>query len=253
MRLSFLKLILIVAGLMFRFLSQGAEALIHSPYPPKNGDAYSIIPFTIEEYGENASAKFQQVFSASDFSQLGSEGGTITRLSFYEWNFPNGRGFGAQLPSIEILMGVTDQAPDALSTTFAENYSGGPAVVYSRGPLVLGGGGGVATRVDLQFPFTYKPSQGNLLLEIRNYARVPPPYHPGNTAIALDAVEVLGDQVSRVYSPDVNGTTGVADSLGLNTTFWITVIPEPSTAAILGMGSFFVCLHILRQRKQSGN
>jgi hypothetical protein len=42
----------------------------------------------------------------------------------------------------------------------------------------------------------------------------------------LDAWEISGDAVSRVYAYDVNATTGIADTLGLTTYFVVTPVPE---------------------------
>ena len=83
--------------------------------------------------------------------------------------------------------------------------------------------------ITLQTPFLYNPADGNLLIEIRNYQPIPPPYFPP-TVIAgvLDAWETTIDTISRVYAHDVNATNGIADTLGLSTEFLVTPLPELS-------------------------
>ncbi len=72
-----------------------------------------------------------------------------------------------------------------------------------------------------QTPFFYNPSGGNLLLEIKNYEPTCCFGIPQQTVGPLDAYNVAGDEISRVYTYDVNAATGFADTLGL-TTYFVT-------------------------------
>lgn len=186
---------------------------------------YAREPFALEELGI-ASSRYQQVYGASEFAGLADHGAFISWIAFQS-DGTFGRGFGADLPSIEILMGTTMRNPDSLSTTFADNPDGGLTTVYSRGFLSFDAGArGDLASITLQTPFLYNPADGNLLLEIRDYLRIPPPHQTLFVPGVLDAWKVSGDSVSRVYAYDVNAATGVADTLGLTTYFLVTPLPK---------------------------
>lgn len=204
---------------------------VRTPYggAPSPGD-YSFEPFSVPRM---ESSRYQQVYSASEFGQLGGSPGSITKFLF-QADMEFGRGTSAYL-DLEILFGVTPRYPDALSTTFAENVGNGLTMVHSRGVFLLGhAGGGALAAFELETPFLYDPTQGNLLMEIRTYSIVnADPFSTGPGV--YEAWNVQGDSVSRVYAHDVNATTGIADSMGLTTYFVVTPVPEPSTFAIMGL------------------
>lgn len=204
-------------------------------------------PFAPEALG-NQSIRYQQVYDASAFSSLGSGGGFISNLVFSA----AGRRFGATLPSIEIVMSVTLREPDQLSSVFADNLGIHTSIVYAQGPLTLIGGGSPTPvfepHITLTTPFYYNPAEGNLLIEIRNYARIPGfPIGGAPTWVgSLSALNVAGDPVSRVYAFDVNATSGSLDTYGLHTLFEFNPVPEPSTWALLAVG--FLALLAARRR-----
>ena len=86
-------------------------------------------------------------------------------------------------------------------------------------------------------PFWYRPEQGNLLLDIKGRSGLT--VFPG----ALDAQSALGDSISRVFANSEILTSGTADTLGLVTRFNMTVVPEPSTWALLLTGSALLALY----------
>ena len=103
--------------------------------------------------------------------------------------------------------------------------------------------------VPLTSPFFYKPSAGNLLLDIRSVG--------GNTVISLDAQDTTGDSIGRQYSSIVNGNLNsltsntLRPSLGLVTRF-TTIVPEPIAAQLAVVGiSLATCL--ARRQKNAGN
>jgi hypothetical protein len=197
------------------------------------GNSASYTPFSPEALGHD-SIRFQQVYGSSAFSSIGIGGGFITDLYFSV--DAAGRNFTATLPSIEILMSTTLRNPDELSTSFADNLGLETATVYSRGPLTLFafGPSTIDVRITLQTPYFYNPATGNLLLEIRNYMKIGDPPPPiGGRVQAIDAFNNFGDSVSEVYAYDVGATVGTADTLGLQTYFAVTPVPEPSTWAML--------------------
>jgi len=93
---------------------------------------------------------------------------------------------------------------------------------------------GTPVYIGLQTPFFYNPANGNVLLEVRNYEPTAFPGVPQLNAGPLDAFDVAGDPISRVYAlGNADATTGIADTLGLTTFFVVTPIPEPSTLVLL--------------------
>ena len=113
-----------------------------------------------------------------------------------------------------------------LSTTFATNVGGDNVTVFD-GPLRLssawvgpdGGPKEFDIVIDLATPFTYDPSRGNLLMDVRNFG--------GETTAAFNGVVAVTDGLARVWTPDVNATFAVfGDDAGLVTKF--TTVPEPS-------------------------
>jgi hypothetical protein len=134
-----------------------------------------------------------------------------------------------------------------LSSTFANNVGADDQVVY-QGSLTFTGSGGQNPNpfnliVNLQSPFVYTSSKGNLLLDIRiNQA--------GNGFMpALDAT-TDSPFTSRVRSfNDVNTLTGTADIFGLVTEFSTPAgIPEPSALTLCAGGIALLGLRRLFQR-----
>ena len=200
---------------------------------PSPGGVYSTEPWSSSRGPGPQSSRYQQVYSASEFAELGGSPGSILRFGIpSDQQF--GRGTSLYL-DLEILFGVTPRDPDGLSTTFAENVGSGLTMVHSRGVFLWGHPGGGAIGVfELETPFLYDPTQGNLLMEIRAYSVVNEDRFStgfGN----YEAWNVQGDAVSRVYAHDVNATTGTADTMGLTTYFGVTPVPEPSTYALVGL------------------
>ena len=70
-------------------------------------------------------------------------------------------------------------------------------------------------------------------MEIRTYSMVNE--DPYRDIGVLEAWNVQGDSVSRVYAHDVNATTGTADTMGITTGFSITPVPEPSVYALVAL------------------
>jgi hypothetical protein len=173
------------------------------------------------------SFRFQQVFDASQFAVVGSATARIDRISF--------RIDGAATSDVVLFFGgssvtlsTTQRGPDGLSPVFADNRGPNAVTVwngaFSTGGIPGLGGPPYAFHETFQFttPFFYRPSQGNLLLDVAGAGGQA--FLPGS----LDAQAVAGDSVSWVWSADGNSATGVAATLGLVTRFDIVIIPEPS-------------------------
>ena len=195
----------------------GATIVVPNSLVATEGDYANGFPFRI---GSN-SMRYQQVFDAADFGALsGPE--LITQISFRP-DLTDGAAFNTTLTNIQINLSTTTAGPDGLSSTFAINVGGDDTIVFSgqlslssahagpvQGPMVFD------IIIDLQTPFIYDPSSGNLLLDVRNF--------DGGITTFFDAVQVA-DPVSRVFSAllaGVNNPIGSADTAGLIAQFATT-------------------------------
>ena len=224
------------------------EIAIYAPgdLADRFGSAASDAPFnryTITTPDSNLSIRYQQVISPSSFGSAVLSGGWIKAIAFRADEGGGLQSWGGTLPDIQVTLSTTTKQPDALSPVFAENIGTDSTVVFGRGSLTVqmsaGNGPGPATSFGILFqkPFFYDPSRGNLLLDIRNFqaADLNSPFGP---TAKLDAVDQLGDGLSRIFSDDVNSLTASHyDSLGLFCEFNFTPVPEPTGVALLLLGS----------------
>ncbi|MCC5670454.1 PEP-CTERM sorting domain-containing protein [Nostoc sp. CHAB 5784] len=207
-----------------------AQAAIIVPNELKatEGDINNGFPFSLDFQG-----RYQQVFSASAFASL-SEPQLISQIAFRP-DADFGNAFSSTLSSILINLSTTTSVPDNLSNTFANNVGADNITVFS-GPLSLSSADeGLASGpknfdivINLQNPFLYDPTKGNLLLDVRNFVR--------GTTTQFDAQQHLSiiygdsDSVSRQRSFDPNSATAEEqDTIGLVTKFTFTSVPESST------------------------
>lgn len=231
------------------FSVNGASEQIRVPNEER-GPTWSLVPFG-GFFVDAPPIRFQQVYDASLFPSLDAQGGFISELWFVS-DDSVGREFGAYLPKVEISFSLTTREPDGLSPIFAENFNSTPVVMHPLGPLsITSGGPGFVVRMQFLTPFLYKPADGNLLVQIKNYEGAifgEVQYNPG----PLDAWDVVGDPISRVYAfGDADATTGIADTLGLTTYFVVTPIPEPSMLALLGLFLCVLCCWFRRTHHNS--
>ena len=176
------------------------------------GSINNGLPFNISP---GTSARYQQVYAASEFSAL-HEPMLITKIRFR----PDAAvgSFSATLPDIQINLSTTHSGPNSLSTTFTNNIGPDDTVVFPRGPLALsssatGPVGGPKTFdivITLATPFLYDPTQGNLLLEVRNFA--------GGFTSQFDAHFSSSDPIARMWIFNSLGSpTGFTDTVGMVT------------------------------------
>jgi hypothetical protein len=190
-------------------------------------------------FDSTTSERYQQVYLASQFGS----GGLITQIAFRPDGIL-GLAFSVTIANIQIDLSTTAEAPDGLSTTFADNVGPDDTTVFS-GALTLsssdtgpaGGPKAFDIIINLTTPFLYNPASGNLLLDVRNFSGL-----PSGAAGGFDSQSTLGDPISRVFSDSttnsVGDATGAADTEGLVTSFAIT--PEPASVGLLAMGLFLV-------------
>jgi len=225
-----------IAVIAFPAFLTAADAFL--AVPGSVGNAESVGPFFVP-------TRWQQVYDSSAFSNAGFNGVSITALYF--------KGDGVSITNIQLSLSTTSKAVDSLGPVFADNVGTDNTVIYS-GFLMLNSGLGPSTfnlLVTLQTPFHYQPANGNLLLDVRNFSGGILPVPPSIPTI--DVSTVAGDSVSRLYATDVGAAFGTADTSGLLTLFVVDPIPEPSSLALLFLGTATFWLSARRRKLQLGN
>lgn len=157
------------------------------------------------------------------------------------------------IPSVEIYLSTTTYSQDALSSTFADNVGADQALVFSGDLEVSSSATGSAPHefdivIDLQVPFIYDPSAGNLLLEIRNPSSAVTTY--------FDSVNQIGDGVSRIasVSSSTDPTASVFDAWALVTEFRLSYVPVSDEVSSLAICLALVAglARLVAHRRRSG-
>jgi hypothetical protein len=187
-------------------------------------DSFSTIPFS----GGSNTVRFQQVYDAAGFIEEGGNRPFLIQLIAFREDAGRREGFFSSFPDFQINLSTTSRAVDALSPILANNVGADDRAVVPRGPFQIGvsSGGGFTAFIGLAAaPFYYDPSQGDLLLDIRNFGggRTGWGYPPFMGLAHVDASNVAGDRVSSVFGT-VDSPTGTTSTLGLVTQFWITPV-----------------------------
>lgn len=207
--------------------AQPSFTVVPNSYAGTEGGTSATYPFS------QSSMRYQQVFAASQFSGTG----TITQISFRADGPSYSQGtlfLPTPVANVTITLSTTTAQPGAMSKTFANNLTSTPTTVYS-GTLMMsssctgpsGGPNAFDTRVYLTTPFTYDPSQGNLLLDVT--------VNPGSapSVPTLDAETTSSGQVtSRVYGTPSSATSGTADNKGMIVQFTFGNFAIPTSSHI---------------------
>jgi hypothetical protein len=181
----------------------------------------------------SASVRYQQVFSASQFSQ----GGSITEIAFRP-EAARGTAFSGTLSNVRIALSTTSRMPDGLDESFADNVGLDETVVYN-GNLTLssaGVAGPGGTRafdivITLNTSFAYDPSLGNLLLDFQRDGSSLNPL-----GVSFNAHDQADDSISRAFGSRASPTAEFGiDTVGLVARF--TLVPE---AAIMAAADTYV-------------
>lgn len=169
----------------------------------RDGNTASFLPF-LDDFGVNGRVRYQQVFASSAFQALPPGGAYLTLILVRTDCLETTIGGSFSTTNFGIWFSTTSKDPDHLSPVFAENIGldvvkvrGGDALYGISGPMCPNPGPEfpLGPRIDLDIPFAYDPSKGNLLMEIQiqgKTAPLPP------RRFRLDAENVLGDPISRV-------------------------------------------------------
>jgi hypothetical protein len=134
------------------------------------------------------------------------------------------------VPNIQINMSTTATNADHMSMIFSDNIGTNDSVVF-LGPMtgltsfttLTNGTKAFDISLELQTPFTFDASKGNLLVDIRDFA--------GGTAnLYNNAVGTSTDAVSRVFAANASATSATAtDSGGGALQLIFTPAPLPPT------------------------
>ncbi len=210
------------------------------------GDSGSDAPFGILA---PTTSRYQQVYNADLFSQVPAGGAQIVGLAF-RGDETLRHAWGGVIADLQVNLSTTAKNADSLSPIFAANIGQDDSTVFGRGSLqaeVSAFGGPLGARTFLirfSHPFVYDPSQGNLLLDVRNFSGGDWQF-TGSEKPMLDGFSSPNDGISRVFANDVfAGSATTIDTMGLFTTLVFETVPEPSATlvflAALGLGSMFL-------------
>ena len=179
----------------------------------------------------NYLGQYQQVYSSSEFSGPTKIGAIAfqTLANVFNPTTPQ---------SVEFSLGLsnTTATPSAMSSNYAVNRGANFIIVYAGTLTYTPASDGTFDFVIPIHPFTYDPGAGNLLIDIN----VTTP--TTNQVIFLAGTETT---VGRVYNLSGNGPAAFGPNEGLYTEF--TVLPEPSTFALAGLGGLGLAFSAYRR------
>ncbi|HVO61337.1 MAG TPA: PEP-CTERM sorting domain-containing protein [Terriglobales bacterium] len=205
--------------------------------PPDAGTG-NCFPFGCAYSGE-----YQQVYTSSLFNGPI----TITDLEFFNTQVD----FGATAMNSgnwAISLSTTSADWNTLSSTYANNIGANNTLVFN-GDLSQPWAFGNTLTITLSTPFTYDPSQGNLLMDIFVTGATTPGgsiYFDTNgyNGGSLDGNTIFG----RVYCSGCYPSGVVNNGYGLVTGFSTgTATPEPGTLMLLGSGALGI-VGVLRRK-----
>lgn len=197
--------------------AQNVSIVVPNSLATTEGNANNSYPFNIfPVFNIGGELRLQQVYNASQF---GTHRLMVTGLEFRP-DGTQGTGFSSFIDDIQINLSTTASSADNMNASFAANLGADNAIVVPRSNLVLTsnllglplGPKDFDIHIELTTPFVYRPTLGNLLLDVRVYKSL------ADTTV-LDAERTTGDSVSRLYATSVGAANGARDTLGLVTRF----------------------------------
>ncbi len=215
--------------------------VVPNTFANTEGDSNNGFPFNIA----GGSQRYQQVYASNQFSAI--TGPTLITAISFRPDLTFGSAFNSTLTSIQINFSTTAVVPSGLSGTYASNIGGNDIQVYS-GALTLSSTntGGPPRNFDivitLQTPFLYDPAIGNLLMDVRNFG--------GGITTQFDS-SGSDSSIGRVWNNDVNSPTGNTNfgDTGLVTQFTFAAVPEPTTWALIGVGTLGTGVYAWRKKR----
>ncbi len=217
-------------------LVSGAETRIVSPPSAANAEGNRSATPNLNP------TRIQFLIPASDFADLPESQRYIVAFNFrsdrtltapVDWTFPHQ----------QMWMSTTDK--ENLTTVFDDNHGPDKTMVFdgaitypflATGPAA--GPRDIADGPQLQTPFFYDPSQGNLLIEQLDFeTRFP--------QTTLDTVRIPNRNL--VLLSDGNATAASGVLLDVPPVLQFQFVPEPSSVALTSLA--FICLLVCRRRK----
>jgi hypothetical protein len=233
------SLVGILAIHIFSETVRGQPALygisVVAPNSLENVEGNSVGSFPFD--GFRRSMRFQQVYDSSQFSQIADGGGYLLLIALRaEGTCSRSTGIGQSISNLQISLSTTTRRPDALSSVFAENVGIDETIVFGPRASRLDGictpNGPRPFTAIFRFAswFFYRPTDGNLLLDIRNISG---PDDDGSLAI-IDGEDTTGDSISSIVAFDSNAlSASEVSSFGYVTYFNIQPTPRLHLALML--------------------
>ena len=217
--------------------SVGAIPVSYQIVAPGNANEYDD-PFKSIDFDKRYD-RYQQVYSASLFSNLPKGGGLLKQI-YLRMDLVNAAGhvLGRE-PGIQIEVSTTVQTPSSLSPIFSENVGSDRTIFLApsdTSPLdsAFEGPGriqGWSPVFGVGRDFFYDPAKGNLLLDIRGLSQ--------KLTYVLDATQ--NDAMGSVFQATPGNTDlGSVGKYSLVTRFSFFPVPEPSTVALICVGIVFL-------------
>ena len=177
----------------------------------------------------NESTRYQQVYSSDIFSGPV----TIEEIAFKT------ASASFYFADVRLSLASTDVKVGQLSMDMENNFSAPSTVAFEDAFYVGGGEPGYSLSFQLDQPFDYDPSNGNLLLDLELNHQV------GKQFTLLD---ITGTSASRaIFSNSMQRS----DSASILTQFSLQQVPEPSTVTLSILGGIALLFCRWKRNRQS--
>ena len=176
---------------------------------------FNVIPFARLPGAADAATRYQQAYSANDFTGLGT-------LNIGSVSFQGGNGGNFAPGTYNISFSPITAGIDTLSNTAFDANLGPDQALFTSAYL---SGASPDNLIFTGSPFFYDPAAGNLLLDIRITQDGAQP----DGAIAAYAINGSASGVFSRYDNFGTGTLGI----GLVTTFGFDTVPDAANSALL--------------------
>jgi hypothetical protein len=240
---SAIRVVLVTGALCGAFLGGQAAAMpivVPNAQAAAEGNDANLGPFF------DTSVRYQQVYSASEFGS--TDPVTISQISFRPDGAVSGSSLVIFFNSVQIDLSTTSSTPTTLSTTFADNVGADNATVFNSfvfGNFPVTGPAGGPKDFTITFnitPFTYDPSAGDLLLDVRAFES------GGGISDNLDAQSGSPFR-AHVDASGIGSTTGAVFPTGLVTRFEVSAVAvaEPSALPLVAV-AMLIAMGAMRRR-----
>lgn len=228
------KLLILATALSTLLEPKVSAQIYHSVYfvVPADPNVLGKDPTQLPLVPRGGTARVQQIYDHSAFTEVPPEGAFLTRLFFRPTC--NSQG-GWVVTNLQVNISTSSRIPDQLDARFAANIGIDETTVYGPKPAAIstqahGCSPPFDIVLELDNPFFYSPANGNLLLDIRNFGSFFPSDPHGGPQVGdshLDAPANLGDVVSRIAASPVTAEVAtVVDTAGLTTAFQFDPFPK---------------------------